>query len=98
MRDAKTSVGNAETELKQLKTRIKHTEKELKEKKGQLMSKCEEAVAVENELNQRRGELEQIKASMGSIGYEDGQLEALQKVFSDDLMPHLSFHVYINFC
>ncbi|CAA7392949.1 unnamed protein product [Spirodela intermedia] len=85
LRDAKASVGDAETELKQLKTRIKHSEKELKEKKSQLMSKCEEAVAVENELNQRKSELEQIKATMGSIGYQDGQLEALQKERSAEL-------------
>ncbi|CAA6656972.1 unnamed protein product [Spirodela intermedia] len=65
LRDAKASVGDAETD--------------------QLMSKCEEAVAVENELNQRKSELEQIKATMGSIGYQDGQLEALQKERSAEL-------------
>uniref|UniRef100_A0A1D1YJB7 Structural maintenance of chromosomes protein n=1 Tax=Anthurium amnicola TaxID=1678845 RepID=A0A1D1YJB7_9ARAE len=85
LRDAKSAVGDAETELKQLKTRINHSEKELKGKKGQLVSKQEEAVSVERELNLRRKELEHIKVSMESIAYEEGQMEALQKDRSTEL-------------
>ncbi|KAL2540042.1 Structural maintenance of chromosomes protein 2-1 [Abeliophyllum distichum] len=48
--DTKIEVGRTETELKQLQTRISHCEKDLKEKNSQLLSKREEAVAVENEL------------------------------------------------
>ncbi|PSR93333.1 Structural maintenance of chromosomes protein like [Actinidia chinensis var. chinensis] len=76
--DAKVAVGNAETELKQLKTKISHSEKELKEKMHQLLSKREEAVAVENELNNRKKDVENVKMAMESLPYEDGQMEALQ--------------------
>ncbi|CAL9130422.1 unnamed protein product [Musa acuminata var. zebrina] len=79
LRDAKAAVGLAESELKQLNTKIGHSEKELKEKKGQLLAKCDEAAAVENELNVRKKDLEAIGSAMGSISYEDGQMEALQK-------------------
>ncbi|RRT55308.1 hypothetical protein B296_00014290 [Ensete ventricosum] len=79
LRDAKAAVGLAESELKQLNTKIGHSEKELKEKKGQLLAKCDEAAAVENELNVRKKDLEAITSAMGSISYEDGQMEALQK-------------------
>ncbi|URD77883.1 structural maintenance of chromosomes protein [Musa troglodytarum] len=79
LRDAKAAVGLAESELKQLNTKIGHSEKELKEKKGQLLAKCDEAAAVENELNVRKKDLEAIRTAMGSISYEDGQMEALQK-------------------
>ncbi|XP_064944962.1 structural maintenance of chromosomes protein 2-1-like [Musa acuminata AAA Group] len=79
LRDAKAAVGLAESELKQLNTKIGHSEKELKEKKGQLLAKCDEAAAVENELNVRKKDLEAIRSAMGSISYEDGQMEALQK-------------------
>lgn len=78
--DAKISVGSAETELKQLKTKISHCEKELKEKKHQLMSKREEAVAVESELNDRIMDVENIKKALESLSYKEGQMEALQKV------------------
>ncbi|KAF9595784.1 hypothetical protein IFM89_004186 [Coptis chinensis] len=77
--DAKAAVGSAETELKQLKIKISHCEKELSEKKKQLMSKREEAVSVENELNIRRKAVEDVKVSLTSVPYEEGQLEALQK-------------------
>lgn len=83
LRDAKAAVGLAESELKQLNTKIGHSEKELKEKKGQLLAKCDEAAAVENELNVRKKDLEAIRSAMGSISYEDGQMEALQKVYID---------------
>ncbi|RWW64574.1 hypothetical protein BHE74_00028179 [Ensete ventricosum] len=83
LRDAKAAVGLAESELKQLNTKIGHSEKELKEKKGQLLAKCDEAAAVENELNVRKKDLEAITSAMGSISYEDGQMEALQKVYID---------------
>ncbi|XP_008800994.2 structural maintenance of chromosomes protein 2-1-like [Phoenix dactylifera] len=85
LRDAKAEVGNAESELKQLKTKISHSEKELKEKKGQLVSKCDEAAAVENELNARKKDLDAVKAAMESITYQEGQMEALQKDRSIEL-------------
>ncbi|XP_020113555.1 structural maintenance of chromosomes protein 2-1-like isoform X2 [Ananas comosus] len=79
LRDAKAAVGDSESELKQLKTKISHSERELKEKKAQLISKCDEAAAVESELNVRKKDLEEVKASMESIRYEEGQMESLQK-------------------
>lgn len=77
--DAKVVVGSAETELKQLKTKISHCQKELKEKTHQLMSKREEAVAVENELNVRRNDVENVKKALESLSYEEGLMEVLQK-------------------
>lgn len=83
--DAKVSVGNAETELKQLKTKICHCEKELKEKRHQLMSKREEAVAVESELNSRRRDVDNITKALESLAYKEGQMEALQKDRASEL-------------
>ncbi|KAF5457688.1 hypothetical protein F2P56_021772 [Juglans regia] len=83
--DAKISVGSAETELKQLKTKISHCEKELKEKTHQLMSKREEAVAVENELNARIIDVENIKKALESLSYKEGQMETLQKDRASEL-------------
>lgn len=80
LRDAKISVGTAETELKQLNTKISHCEKELKEKKSQLMSKREEAVSVEKELDARKNDVESVKRALDSLPYEEGQMEALEKV------------------
>ncbi|CAH9090746.1 unnamed protein product [Cuscuta epithymum] len=79
LRDAKVSVGTSETELKQLKTKINHCEKELKEKRTQLVSKRDEAVAVENELRTRRKEVENTKIALESLGYNEQQMESLQK-------------------
>ncbi|XP_068669506.1 structural maintenance of chromosomes protein 2-1-like [Aristolochia californica] len=79
LRDAKAAVGSVETELKQFRAKINHSEKELKEKKSQLVAKREEAVAVENELNVRKKEVEDIKITLESVLYENGQLEALQR-------------------
>ncbi|KAL9831546.1 putative structural maintenance of chromosomes protein [Arabidopsis thaliana] len=79
LRDAKISVGTAETELKQLNTKISHCEKELKEKKSQLMSKQDEAVAVENELDARKNDVESVKRAFDSLPYKEGQMEALEK-------------------
>ncbi|EOA23418.1 hypothetical protein CARUB_v10016600mg [Capsella rubella] len=79
LRDAKISVGTAETELKQLNTKISHCEKELKEKKSQLMSKREEAVAVENELDARKNDVDSVKRAVDSLSYKEGQMEALEK-------------------
>ncbi|KAL6321978.1 hypothetical protein AAG906_035896 [Vitis piasezkii] len=76
--DAKVAVGRAETELKQLNTKITHREKELKEKTNESISKREEAVSVENELNVRRKDVENIKMALESLTYK-GQMEALQK-------------------
>ncbi|XP_051227323.1 structural maintenance of chromosomes protein 2-1 [Lolium perenne] len=85
LRDAKAAVGEAESGLKQLKTKISHSEKELKEKKTQMKSKRDEATAAEKELKARTKDLEAIKASMGSINYEEGQMEALQKDRSSEV-------------
>jgi len=82
LRDAKAAVGEAESGLKQLNTKISHSEKELKEKKALLVSKRDEATAAENELKARTKDLEAIKTSMGSINYDEGQMEALQKVYT----------------
>ena len=79
LRDAKAAVGEAESGLK-LNTKISHSEKELKEKKALLVSKRDEATAAENELKARTKDLEAIKTSMGSINYDEGQMEVLQKV------------------
>lgn len=83
LRDAKAAVGDAESGLKQLTTKISHSEKELKEKKALLVSKRDEATAAENELKARTKDLEAIKSSMASINYDEGQMEALQKVYTD---------------
>ncbi|KAL2540044.1 Structural maintenance of chromosomes protein 2-1 [Abeliophyllum distichum] len=72
-------VGRTETELKQLQTRISHCEKDLKEKSSQLLSKREEAVAVENELNVRRKDVEKVQKALESLAYEEGRMETLQK-------------------
>ena len=44
------------------------------------MSKREEAVDVENELNSRRKGVEKVTIELESLPYEEGQMEALQKV------------------
>ncbi|PKA61743.1 Structural maintenance of chromosomes protein 2-1 [Apostasia shenzhenica] len=85
LRDAKAAVGNCENELKQLKTEMSHSEKELNEKRVQLISKHDEAAAVEKELNDRKKDLENIKTSLESIAYREGQMEALQKDRSVEL-------------
>ncbi|XP_061373397.1 structural maintenance of chromosomes protein 2-1-like [Gastrolobium bilobum] len=77
--DAKIAVGSAETELKQLKTKISHCDKELQEKTKQLRSKREEAIAVENELNTRQKDVENVKMGLESLPYKEGEMEALQK-------------------
>ncbi|KAI4370067.1 hypothetical protein MLD38_018452 [Melastoma candidum] len=77
--DAKTAVGIAETELKQLNMKINHFEKELKEKKQQLLSKHEEAAAVQKELDVRLKEVENVQKLLESLSYKDGDMEALEK-------------------
>lgn len=74
------TVGEAETELKQLKTKISHSEKELKEKSSLLLSKSEEATAFENELHNRTNEVDKVKKALGALLYKEGQMEELQKV------------------
>lgn len=66
--------------MKQLNTKIAHCEKELKEKTNDLISKREEALSVENELIVRRKDVESIQVALESLTYEEGQIEALQKV------------------
>lgn len=82
LRDAKAMAGDAESELKQLKTKISHSEKELKEKKGQLNSKRDEAAAVEKELDFRKKDVENVRTAIESTAYEEGQMEALEKVIN----------------
>ncbi|KAA3458149.1 structural maintenance of chromosomes protein 2-1-like isoform X2 [Gossypium australe] len=77
--DAKVAVGAAETELKQLRTKISHCGKELEEKRHQLMSNCDEALEVENELNSRRKDVEKVKFELESLPHKKGQMETLQK-------------------
>ncbi|KAM7272810.1 hypothetical protein ACFE04_027474 [Oxalis oulophora] len=83
--DAKVAVGNAETELKQLRTKITHCEKELKENTKKLISKREEAVAVETELSSRNQDVENVKLAFESVPYQEGQMEALQKDRADEM-------------
>nr|TKR86006.1 hypothetical protein D5086_0000242860 [Populus alba] len=73
----KVTVGNAETELKQLKTKINHCERELKEKTHQLMSKCEEAAA------DRASELELVQKLKDEIRELSAQLSNLQFTYRD---------------
>ncbi|KAG9134427.1 hypothetical protein Leryth_022382 [Lithospermum erythrorhizon] len=83
--DAKAAVGKAETEVKQLETKITHCEKELKEKKGQLLSKHKEAVAAENELNDRVKDVDNVKKALEALKYQDGQMDDLQKERTTEL-------------
>ncbi|KAH0704391.1 hypothetical protein KY290_020142 [Solanum tuberosum] len=76
--DAKVEVGNAETELKQLQTKINHCEKELKGKKTHLLSKREEAAAVENELNNGKKQVEKLQKALESLSYKEEQMDLLQ--------------------
>nr|XP_010318163.1 structural maintenance of chromosomes protein 2-1 [Solanum lycopersicum] len=76
--DAKVEVGNAETELKQLQTKVNHCEKELKEKKTQLLSKREEAAAVENELNNGKKQVEKLQKALESLSFKEEQMDLLQ--------------------
>lgn len=45
------------------------------------MSKREEAVSVESELNARRKDVENVKLALESVPYKEGQMEALEKVY-----------------
>ncbi|KAF1899423.1 hypothetical protein Lal_00019551 [Lupinus albus] len=83
--DAKVAVGSAETELKQLKTKINHCEKELEVKTKLLRSKHEEAISVENELNARQKDVENVKKELEFLPYKEGEMEALQKDRSSEM-------------
>ena len=63
-------------------TKISHCEKEMTEKTEQLVSKQEEAQAVENELNNRIKDVENVKKLLEALPYKEGQMEILQKVSS----------------
>ena len=52
------------------------------EKTEQLVSKQEEAQAVENELNNRIKDVENVKKLLEALPYKEGQMEILQKVSS----------------
>ena len=69
-----------------MKTKISHCEKELAEKTKQLLSKREEAISVENELSTKRKDVENVKLSLESLPYKEGQLEALQKASAISLI------------
>lgn len=45
------------------------------------MSKREESVSVESELNARRKDVENVKLALESVPYKEGQMEALEKVY-----------------
>ncbi|CAL5359385.1 unnamed protein product [Camellia sinensis] len=77
----KFRISNAKTRVSILK--------ELKEKANQLLSKREEAVVVENELDARTKDVENVKLALESLLYEEGgggdllrQLHALAEVES----------------
>lgn len=46
----------------------------------QLSSKREEAVAVEKELSARTKDVEDVKRALESVSFDEGEMEALQKV------------------
>lgn len=79
--------------------KISHCEKELKEKTHQLMSKRQEAVSVENELNARRKDVENVKLALESVPYKEGQMEALEKVslFHLDHLYSLKLCLWVKF-
>lgn len=91
------AVGSAETEFKQLETKISHCEKELKENTNKLLSKREEAVAVETELRARVKDVENLRVALNSLPYKEGQMEALQKVV-EILFDNFSSIIYVSFC
>ncbi|KAJ4774179.1 Structural maintenance of chromosomes protein [Rhynchospora pubera] len=79
LRDTKAAAGEAKSQLEQLQAKIDHSENELKAKKAQWASKQDEATAAQREFDERIKELEVIKASMDSINYKEGDMEAKQK-------------------
>ncbi|KAJ4784471.1 Structural maintenance of chromosomes protein [Rhynchospora pubera] len=79
LRDEKAAAGEAKSQLEQLQAKIDHSENELKAKKAQWASKQDEATAAQREFDERIKELEVIKASMDSINYKEGDMEAKQK-------------------
>lgn len=50
------------------------------------MTKREEAVAVETELNIRKKDVENVQCALESLPYEEGEMEALQKVLQSALI------------
>lgn len=59
----------------------------------QLSSKREEAVAVEKELCARTKDVEDVKRALESVSFDEGKMEALQKVvFFFFLLALISFH------
>lgn len=75
-----------------MQTKISHGEKELKAKSEQLSSKREEAVAVEKELSVRTKDVEDVRRALESVSFEEGKMEALQKV----AFPTALFIFYTN--
>lgn len=59
------------------------------------MSKRDEAVAVENELNVRRKDVEDVQRALDSLSYKEGEMEALQKV--NDVLPFTVIRSYNKF-
>lgn len=56
----------------------------------QLSSKREEAVAVEKELCARTKDVEDVKRALESVSFDEGKMEALQKVVFFFFYWHLS--------
>lgn len=50
------------------------------------MTKREEAVSVETELNIRKKDVENVESALKSLSYKDGEMEALQKVLESALI------------
>ncbi|PWA67433.1 RecF/RecN/SMC [Artemisia annua] len=77
--DAELVVTKAEADLKQLKTKISRCETELKEKTAKLLSKHDEAVALENEVKVRQKDVENVERALTSLSYQEGLMESLKK-------------------
>ncbi|GJW42205.1 structural maintenance of chromosomes protein 2-1 [Tanacetum coccineum] len=77
--DAELVVTKAEADLKQLKTKISRCETELKEKTAKMLSKHDEAVALENEVKVRQKDVEKVERALMSLSYQEGHMESIKK-------------------
>ncbi|KAJ6934872.1 hypothetical protein NC651_009764 [Populus alba x Populus x berolinensis] len=68
-----------------LENKFSPCEKDVKETTHPLMSKNDEAVAVEHELSARRKDVENAKSAQESFSYKEGQMEACQKDCASEL-------------
>nr|GFD07686.1 structural maintenance of chromosomes protein 2-1-like [Tanacetum cinerariifolium] len=76
--DAELVVTKAEADLKQLKTKISRCEIELKEKTAKMLSKHDEAVALEIEVKVRQKDVENVERALTSLSYQEGHMESLK--------------------